>query len=70
MSDPRKGEGNQSFQKSYISPHSIMEHVKGVAFRLQLPDELFRVYNVFHVSQPCKYIPNTTHMIESEPLQL
>jgi len=33
-------------------------------------EEPSRVHNIFYISQPHKYIPNPTHMIESESLQL
>jgi len=32
--------------------------------------EVLKIYNVFHMSQPHKCIPNVTHVIELEPLQL
>jgi len=40
----------------YIEPYLIMQPVREVAYRLELPPELPRVYNVFHVSQVRKYI--------------
>jgi len=37
---------------------------------LELPLALPRVYNVFHVSQLWKYIPDSFHVIEHDPVQL
>jgi len=47
-----------------------MEFLREVAYQLQLPDELSIVHNVFYVSQLCKYIPDPSHVIKPEPLQL
>jgi len=58
------------FTPKYINPYSIIERVGGVAYRLQLPEELSKVHNVFHVSQLCKYIFEPTHVIKWKPLQL
>ena len=34
----------------YIGPFEIVERVSPVAYRLDLPEELSRVHNVFHIS--------------------
>lgn len=47
--------------------YPIMKRVGGVSHWLQLPDELSKIQNVFHVSHLCKYIPDPTHMIDLEP---
>ena len=47
-----------------------MERIGGVAYPLQLPDELSTVYNVFHVSQLRKCIPDPNYMIELELVQV
>ena len=41
-----------------------------VAYRLKLPNELEKVHNVFHVSQLRKYIPDESHVLESEIVEL
>ena len=53
---------------SCIGLYFIIEQVGGVAYRLQLPEELSKVHNVFHVSQLCKYILDPAHVIEPEPV--
>jgi hypothetical protein len=46
----------------YIGSFPILEQCGPVAYRLQLPDSLSEVHNVFHVSQlkKCLRIPNRT----------
>ena len=34
----------------YIGPYSVIQRIGEVAYRLELPPELSRVHNVFHVS--------------------
>jgi hypothetical protein len=46
----------------YIVPFLILERYGPVAYRLQLPETLSPVHNVFHVSQlkKCLRVPNRT----------
>ena len=41
-----------------------------MAYRLDLPDGLTGIHNVFHVSQLKKYTPDPDHILNEEPLQL
>ena len=50
---------------SYIGPFEIVERVGPVAYRLDLPEELSRVHNVFHISMLRKYIPDPSHVMET-----
>ena len=54
----------------YIRRYPILQRVGEVAYRLELSPELPRVHNVFYVSQLRKYIPNPSHVIEPDPVQL
>ena len=54
----------------YIKPYPITQRVGKVVHRLELPPELLRVYNVIHVSQLRKYVPDPSHVITSDPIQL
>ncbi|XP_048489752.1 uncharacterized protein LOC125491702 [Beta vulgaris subsp. vulgaris] len=54
----------------YIGPYEILDRVNEVAYRLALPTDLDKVHNVFHVSMLRKYIPDPSHVIRHEPLQL
>jgi hypothetical protein len=44
----------------YIGPFPILERYEPVAYRLQLPESLSAVHNVFHVSQlkKCLQVPD------------
>jgi hypothetical protein len=46
----------------YIGPFPILEQCGPVAYRLQLPETLYAVHNVFHVSQlkKCLRVPDRT----------
>ena len=41
-----------------------------MAYRLALPVEMSRIHNVFHVSVLRKYIPDATHMLLTQPVEL
>ncbi|KAL5543351.1 hypothetical protein UlMin_007135 [Ulmus minor] len=54
----------------YIGPFEILERVGKVAYRLALPPDLSSVHNVFHVSMLKKYVPDPTHVLEHEPIEV
>ncbi|CAL2271223.1 unnamed protein product [Prunus armeniaca] len=54
----------------YIGPYEIMERIGPVAYRLGLPPELYRVPDVFHVSMLRKYMPDPSHVLEYQLLEL
>ena len=41
-----------------------------VAYRLKLPPELSRIHDTFHVSMLRKYIPDPSHVLREQPVQL
>ena len=45
----------------YIGPYMIVERIREVAYRLELPSELDRIHDVFHVSRLHKFIPDPSH---------
>ena len=53
----------------YIGPFEIVERI-AVAYRLDLPEELSRVHNVFHISMLRKYISDPSHVLESPEIEL
>ena len=54
----------------YIRSYTVIEKVGEVAYRLELLPKLIRLHNVFHVPQLRKYIPDLSHAIEPNAIQL
>ena len=54
----------------YIGPFEVVERIGEVAYKLALPTSLEEIYNVFHVSQLRKYIPNSSHIVAYSELDL
>ena len=54
----------------YIRPYEIISRVGPVAYRLDLPPELSKVHNVFHVSMLRKYILDPSHILRDQPVEL
>jgi hypothetical protein len=55
----------------YIKPFSILERCGTVAYKLELPQSLSRVHNIFHVSQlkRCLKAPVNVILPKVEPLK-
>ncbi|KAL5564721.1 hypothetical protein UlMin_027885 [Ulmus minor] len=59
--------------ESQITAPNFIEsttEVGKVAYRLALPPDLSSVHNVFHVSMLKKYVPDPTHVLEHEPIEV
>ncbi|GJS63502.1 hypothetical protein Tco_0678066 [Tanacetum coccineum] len=54
----------------YIGPFRIIERIGPVAYRLELPQELSRVHNVFHICNLKKCLFDDTLVIPLEEIQL
>ena len=54
----------------YIGQYEIIARVGAVAYRLDLPPELSKVHNVFHVSMLRKYIPDPSHVLRDQLVEL
>ena len=54
----------------YVGPYKVLERCGPIAYRLQLPDILLAVHNVFHVSQlkKCLWVLDEAMEIEGLPL--
>ena len=48
----------------------IVERIGPVAYRLDLPEVFSRVHNVFHTSMLRKYIPDSSHVLETPEIEL
>ena len=54
----------------YIGPYEILERVKKAAYRLALPPNLATVHSVSHVSMLRKYVPEESHVLKREPIEI
>ena len=54
----------------YIDPFKILERIGPVTYRLELPSELSRIHNVFHVSMLKKYVSDPSHILKTPPIEL
>ena len=54
----------------FIGPYEILSKVGTIAYRLKLPSELSRIHDIFHVSMLRKYIPDPSHVLREQPVQL
>jgi hypothetical protein len=54
----------------YIGPFVIIAQVGSLAYRLQLPNSMKGVHNVFHVSMLRKYLPNLEHKIDLRSIMM
>ena len=54
----------------YIGPYWIVERIGEVAYRLELSFDLDRIHDVFHVSMLRKYIPDPSHVLTEQPVEI
>ncbi|KAL0534055.1 hypothetical protein IC582_028332 [Cucumis melo] len=54
----------------FLGPFEILERIGPVAYRLALPPSLSTVHDVFHVSMLRKYVPDPSHVVDYEPLEI
>ncbi|CAN6677996.1 unnamed protein product [Malus baccata var. baccata] len=54
----------------YIGPYEITERIGEVAYIMELPPELSKVHNVFHVSMLQHYVSDPSHVIPLQPLEI
>ncbi|XP_057720422.1 uncharacterized protein LOC130934920 [Arachis stenosperma] len=54
----------------YIGLFEILKRIEPVAYRIALPPYLSNLHDVFYVSQLRKYTPDTSHVLEPEPVQI
>ena len=54
----------------YIGPYEILSKVGLVAYKLKLPPELSRIHDTFHVLMLRKYIPDPSHVLREQLVQL
>ena len=54
----------------YVGPFEILEHIGNYTYRLALPLEYSRMHNVFHISLLHRNVPDESHVIQMEPLEI
>ncbi|XP_016692433.1 uncharacterized protein [Gossypium hirsutum] len=54
----------------FIGPYRILKQVGSVTYHLELPLELDRIHNVFHVSMLTPYPSNPSHIIPVEEIEV
>ena len=54
----------------FIGPYEILARVGPVTYKLRLPTEMSKVHNVFHVSMLPKYVPDSSHILQEQPLEV
>ena len=54
----------------FVGPYQISGKICKVAYRITLPLSLVNLHDVFHVSQLRKYIPDPSHVIQMDDVQV
>ena len=54
----------------FVGPFEVLERVDEVAYRIALPSTVSGIHNVFHEFMLRKYIPDPSHVLSYEPLQI
>ncbi|GJX73645.1 hypothetical protein Tco_0312240 [Tanacetum coccineum] len=54
----------------YVGPFKVIDRIDPVVYKLELPNELRRIHNTFHVSNLKKYLADENLIIPLEEIQL
>ena len=54
----------------YVGPFTIIKRIGKVAYKLELPQNLGGMHDVFHVSRLKKYCADPSHVLPSEGIEL
>ena len=54
----------------FVGPFEILERIGDLAYRVALPPAMSGIHNVFHVSMLRKYIPDPSHILSYDTLDL
>ncbi|KAL0543592.1 hypothetical protein IC582_018692 [Cucumis melo] len=63
-------ERREKLSPRFVGPFEILERIGPVAYRLALPPSLSTVHDVFHISMLRKYVPDPSHVVDYEPLEI
>jgi len=54
----------------FVGPYQILRRIGAVTYEIALPPHLANLHNVFHISQLRKYIAYSSHVLESNDIQI
>ena len=54
----------------YIGPYEIVEKIGPLAYKLALPPDLARIYDVFHISMLRRYRSDPSHVLKDSEVTL
>ncbi|XP_027156234.1 uncharacterized protein LOC113757009 [Coffea eugenioides] len=60
----------KKLQPRFVGPYKILQRVGNVAYKLELPPNLSRIHNIFHVSMLKKYHPDPSHVLQPENIDI
>ncbi|XP_017428774.2 uncharacterized protein LOC108336835 [Vigna angularis] len=61
---------SRKLSPKFIGPYQILRRIGPVAYEIVLPPQLANLHSVFHVSQLRKYVPDPSHILEIEDIQI
>lgn len=61
---------SQKLTPHFIGLYQILKRVSEVSYQVALPPSLLNLHSIFHVSQLQKYIPDLSHVIQLDDVQL
>ena len=61
---------SKKLTSKFMGPYQISERIGVAAYRVALPPHLANLHDVFHVSQLRKYIPDPSHVIPLDDVQV
>ncbi|XP_027155010.1 uncharacterized protein LOC113755144 [Coffea eugenioides] len=63
-------EKRKNLQQRFVGLYKVIQHVGNVAYKLELPLNLSRIHNVFHVSILRKYHSDPSHMLQPKEVKI
>jgi len=54
----------------FIRPYQILRKIGPITYEITFHPQLSKLHNVFHVSQLRRYVPNLTHVLEVDEVQV
>ena len=61
---------DKKLQPRFMESYKIIQHVGTVAYKLELPLNLSRIHNIFHVSMLKKYHPDSSYILQPENIEI